>query len=241
MAILQHTAQEIAVLDTSSITRPTRPRRQDVCRASATRTRCPTLQAVIRADGGTGTFDTVTLDTAAYEALYNKRADFVITFSAWEGIEAGAAGHRAAHLRASPTTGSRTSTRWSSPATRDWVASDPAAAKAFVGATVRGFEYAAANPDDAAAILVAQNPGVFDANPELPKASAEYMAAKGLLVDANGKAGTQTLDDVDRLQLVPVRAGAADRRGRQGRSRPRPTTPRCSRTTSCRDAVRPVP
>ena len=36
----------------------------------------------------TGTFTTVTLDTAAYEALYAKRADFVITFAAWEGIEA---------------------------------------------------------------------------------------------------------------------------------------------------------
>ena len=34
----------------------------------------------------------MTLDTAAYEALYAKRADFVITFSAWEGIEAGQRG-----------------------------------------------------------------------------------------------------------------------------------------------------
>ncbi len=39
-----------------------------------------------------GTFTTVTLDTAAYEALYAKRADFVITFAAWEGIEAGQRG-----------------------------------------------------------------------------------------------------------------------------------------------------
>ena len=52
----------------------------------------PTLQAVIKDDGGTGDFDTVTLDTAAYEALYQQRADFVITFSAWEGIEAGQRG-----------------------------------------------------------------------------------------------------------------------------------------------------
>ena len=47
---------------------------------------------MIKADGGKGDFTTVTLDTAAYEALYAKRADFVITFTAWEGIEAGQRG-----------------------------------------------------------------------------------------------------------------------------------------------------
>ena len=30
----------------------------------------------------------MTLDTAAYEALYAKRADFTIPFTAWEGVEA---------------------------------------------------------------------------------------------------------------------------------------------------------
>jgi hypothetical protein len=63
-----------------------------------------------------------------------------------------------------------------------------------VGATVRGFELAAASPDDASAILVAQNPGIFDANPELPAASARFMAEQGLLVDAEGRVGVQTLD-----------------------------------------------
>ncbi len=52
----------------------------------------------------------------------------------------------------------------------------PDLAKAFVGATVRGFEMAADDPDAAAAILVAQNPGVFDGNPALPKASQEFLA-----------------------------------------------------------------
>ena len=50
--------------------------------------------------------------------------------------------------------------------------------------TVRGFELAASDPDQAAAILVAQNPGVFDANPELPLDSAEFLASGGYLVDA---------------------------------------------------------
>ena len=77
--------------DATSTARPTP--------ASATRTRSPRCSAVIKADGGTGTFKTVTLDTAAYEALYAKRADFVITFTAWEGIEASRARDRAPDLR----------------------------------------------------------------------------------------------------------------------------------------------
>ena len=48
----------------------------------------PQIKTVIKADGGKGDFDTATLSTAAYEALYNKRADFTEIFTAWEGIEA---------------------------------------------------------------------------------------------------------------------------------------------------------
>ena len=35
---------------------------------------------------------------------------------------------------------------------------------------------------------------MFDANPDLPLASARYLAEQGLLVDAAGKVGTQTLE-----------------------------------------------
>ena len=87
MAILQHTAQEIAVLDSSSITRP-RELDGKTYAGFGYPNEEPTLKSVIKADGGKGTFTTVTLDTAAYEALYAKKADFVITFAAWEGIEA---------------------------------------------------------------------------------------------------------------------------------------------------------
>ena len=193
MAILQHTAQEIAVLESSAITRP----RQLDGRTYAGfgyPNEVPTLEAVIRADGGKGTFDVVTLDTAAYEALYQARADFVITFSAWEGVEA--------ELRGIPL---RTFafTDYGFPdfyqvvlaCNTDWLAANAEAARAFVGATVRGFELAASNPDEAATILVQANPGVFDANTELPLASARFMSDAGLLVDAAGKVGDQTLEE----------------------------------------------
>ena len=46
----------------------------------------------------------------------------------------------------------------------------------------------------AAALLVSENPGVFDANKDLPKASQQFLADGGYLVDANGVFGTQTLE-----------------------------------------------
>jgi len=45
-----------------------------------------------------------------------------------------------------------------------------------------------------AAILIAQNPGAFDANPKLPLDSARYLASGGYYVDAAGKVGSQTLE-----------------------------------------------
>ena len=192
MAILQHTAQEIAVLESSSITRP-KDLDGTTYAGFGYPNEVPTLQAVIRDDGGTGDFDTVTLDTAAYEALYQQRADFVITFSAWEGIEAA---QRDIPLRAFRFTdyGFPDFYQVVLACDADWLARHPEAAKAFVGATVRGLEFAAASPDEAARILIDQNPGVFDANPDLPQASARYLAEQGLLVDAAGKGGTQTLE-----------------------------------------------
>ena len=191
MAILQHTAQEIAVLESSTITRPKELDGRTYA-GFGYPNEVPTLQAVIRNDGGTGDFDTVTLDTAAYEALYQKRADFVITFSAWEGIEAG---QRGIPLRAFKFTdyGFPDFYQVVLACDTDWLARDPEAARAFVTATARGFEFAALNPDEAAKILVDENPGVFDSNRDLPQASARFLADQGLLL-AGGRAGTQTLD-----------------------------------------------
>jgi ABC-type nitrate/sulfonate/bicarbonate transport system substrate-binding protein len=192
MAILQHTAQDIAVLADSGIERP-RGLDGKIYAGFGYPNEVPTLQSVIRADGGTGAFDVVTLDTAAYEALYSKRADFVITFTAWEGIEAA---QRGIDLRTFRFTdfGFPDFYQVVLACDRDWLTRDPVTAKAFVSATARGFGFAALNPDDAAAILVSSNPGIFDANPDLPKASATYLAEQGLFMDLHAGVGTQTLE-----------------------------------------------
>lgn len=192
MAILRHTAQDIAVLADSGIERP-KDLDGKIYAGFGYPNEVPTLQSVIRADGGTGAFDVVTLDTAAYEALYSKRADFVITFAAWEGIEAA---QRGIDLRTFRFTdfGFPDFYQVVLACDRDWLARDPVTAKAFVSATARGFGFAALNPDEAAAILVSSNPGIFDANPDLPKASATYMAEQGLFMDPHTGVGTQALE-----------------------------------------------
>ena len=191
MAILQHTAQEIAVLGSSDIKRP-RDLDGRIYAGFGYPNEEPTLRAVIKADGGSGTFTSVTLDTAAYEALYAKRADFVITFTAWEGVEANL---RGIDLRtfAFGAYGFPDFYQVVLACDRDWLTAKPELARAFVAATVRGFELAADAPDEAAALLVSQNPGVFDGNPKLPAASQRFLAAGGFLRDESGAVGRQTL------------------------------------------------
>jgi ABC-type nitrate/sulfonate/bicarbonate transport system substrate-binding protein len=147
---------------------------------------------VIKADGGKGTFKTVTLDTAAYDALYAKRADFVITFAAWEGIEAA---DRGIALRTFKFGDYGFPDFYQVVLACDgrWLTKHPDLARAFVTATARGFAFAADQPDQAAAILVAQNPGVFDGDPKLPLESQQFLASGGYLRDKDGAVGRQTL------------------------------------------------
>lgn len=190
MAILQRTAQEIAVLEASDIERP-RDLDGRTYAGFGYPNEVPTLEAVIRADGGVGEFDTVTLDTAAYEALYAERADFAITFTAWEGIEAR---QREIALRTFAFTDYGFPDFYQVVLACDtrFLEREPDLAARFVRATARGFALAAEDPDAAAEILVEANPGVFDANPDLPAESQRFLAEGGYLVDAQGRVGYQT-------------------------------------------------
>jgi ABC-type nitrate/sulfonate/bicarbonate transport system substrate-binding protein len=191
MAILQHTAQEIAVLADSGITRP-RELDRKIYAGFGYPNEEPTVRAVIEADGGKGDFRSVVLDTAAYEALFAKRADFAIVFTAWEGIEAE---QRGIALRQFAFTdyGFPDFYQVVLACDADWLAREPELAKRFVAATVRGFELAASDPDGASATLIAENPGVFDANPNLPLASARFLAEGRYYVDDQGRVGPQTI------------------------------------------------
>jgi len=148
---------------------------------------------VIKADGGKGDFKVATLDSAAYEALYNKQVDFTIPFTAWEGVEAAERGIKLRYFQFADY-GFPDFYQVVLACDRQWLEKDPDAAKRFVAATAAGFAFSAQHPDEAAALLVSENPGVFDANKDLPRASQEFLVKGGFLLDAQGTFGTQTLD-----------------------------------------------
>jgi ABC-type nitrate/sulfonate/bicarbonate transport system substrate-binding protein len=192
MAVLQHAASAIAVLADSGITRPSQLDGKTYAGFSYANEE-PTLKAVIQADGGTGTFTTIEADSTAYEALYEHKADFTIPFLAWEGVEAA---ERGIALRTFKFTdyGFPDFYQVVIACSDDFLTGHPDVARRFLAATQRGFALAASDPAQGAAILIAQNPGVFDSNPKLPLDSATFLAKGGYLVDGSGKVGYQTLD-----------------------------------------------
>ena len=192
MAIIQHDASAIAVLASSGITRPRQLDGKTYAGFGGPSAE-PMLKAIIKADGGKGDFKFVTLDSAAYEALYNKTADFTIPFTAWEGVEAKERGIDLRYFQFSDY-GFPDFYQVVLACSDDFLAAHPDVARRFVGATVQGFKYAATNPDDSAAILIAQNPGVFDGNLKLPLDSARFLAQGGYYVDSSGAVGRQTLE-----------------------------------------------
>jgi ABC-type nitrate/sulfonate/bicarbonate transport system substrate-binding protein len=192
MAILQHAASEVAVLASSSIQRP-KDLDGKTYGGFGYPNEVPTVKFVIQHDGGKGEFKNVTINTAAYEALYAKRVDATITFTAWEGIEARERGIDLRYFKF---------TDYGFPdfyqvvlaCDRQFLSRDPDAARRFVAATVRGFELASTDPTKAAADLIAENGGAFDANPDLPTESAKFLADGSFYLDGDGKVGGQTLE-----------------------------------------------
>ena len=191
-AILQKTASAIGVLADGPILRP-RDLDGKTYGSFGYPNEVPTMKAVIKANGGKGDFKVATLDSAAYEALYNKQVDFTIPFTAWEGVEAAQRGIKLRYFQFAAY-GFPEFYQVVLACDRQWLAKEPDAARRFVAATVKGFQFAADHADEAAALLVSENPGVVAANKALPKASQEFLDQGGYLVDASGVFGTQTLE-----------------------------------------------
>ncbi len=142
----------------------------------------PQIKTVIQADGGKGDFKVATLSTAAYEALYNKQADFTEIFTTWEGIEADLRGIKLRTFRYAD---------YGMPdfpgvvlvAQGKAVRDKSAKIEKFLEVTRRGYEYAAQNPDDAARQFINAVPSGTFPEPELVTRSTEalktYLVANG--------------------------------------------------------------
>ncbi|MGX1702990.1 ABC transporter substrate-binding protein [Microbacterium sp. NPDC055357] len=153
-------------------------------------------RAVIQGDGGDGDFEEVVLDTGAYEALSQQRIDFTLSVSTWQDIQADIDGHpyRAFRYQDYGVPDLQSTGIVSSDA---YLEVNPETARAFVSAVQRGYAYAAAEPENAARILIEANSDTLGAAEELVTRSATLLAEEYFVADgvAIGEAVPQKWED----------------------------------------------
>lgn len=150
----------------------------------------PELTFVIKAAGGTGKFKTVTLNTDAYQALYAGQADFALPEPTWEVIQAQLVGEP---LKTFDLTSYGFPAIYSAiiASSHQYLDAHSAIAKKFIAAVWQGYEYAAAHPADAAALLIQANESALGPQKQLVDQSANLEAAQ-YYKDAQGQIGVQT-------------------------------------------------
>ena len=134
------------------------------------------LRQMIRTAGGTGDFKTATAGTNTFQALTNGQGDFGGFYATWENVESELHG---------PALHCFVASDWGVPGNPDqlgfavnaaWLkdASHGDTLRRFLAAVRRGYNYALANPDEAADILVDQA-GEAQLDPELTRASMQEI------------------------------------------------------------------
>ena len=134
------------------------------------------LRQMIRTAGGTGDFETATAGTNTFQALTNGQGDFGGFYATWENVESELHG---------PALRCFVASDWGVPGNPDqlgfavnaaWLqdAAHSDTLRRFLAAARRGYDYALANPDEAADILVDQA-GEAQLDPELTHASMQEI------------------------------------------------------------------
>jgi ABC-type nitrate/sulfonate/bicarbonate transport system substrate-binding protein len=136
-----------------------------------------TLKTVVEKDGGN--FDNVILipstSTDEVSALESNSVDAIWIFYGWAGIACEVADLPIDYFAFADIDSVFDYYTPVIIANNDFLESDPDAAKAFLAACAKGYEYAIENPDDAAQILMDAVPELKDSS-ELVTKSQEYMA-----------------------------------------------------------------
>lgn len=139
------------------------------------------ISSIIRYDGGSGAFDTVTLGTSAYEALANGSVDFTLEVSTWEGVNSVLLNRPQRAFRYADFGVPDQHTTFLG-GNGTWITQNPEATAAFVQAAQRGYVFAAENPEHAADILIEETSGMLT-NPDLVRASMQALVDGGYLQD----------------------------------------------------------
>jgi ABC-type nitrate/sulfonate/bicarbonate transport system substrate-binding protein len=152
-ALLQQDISSIATLTSSGITRPRELDSRTYASYQA-RYEDAIVRQLIRNDGGQGTINiTYPEKLGIWDTLLTKAADATWIFNNWEGIEA-----ETQHLELTKFALADYAIPYAySPvifSTRENISANAAAYRAFLAATKQGFQFAVANPAQAAAILL---------------------------------------------------------------------------------------
>jgi ABC-type nitrate/sulfonate/bicarbonate transport system substrate-binding protein len=150
------------------------------------------IEALIQADGGQGDFTFVGLAASTHEALISEQVDFVIGFDNYEVIDS--------ELRGTPIRQFHYADYGIPPTyaglitcNNDWLDENPDVARRFVEATARAWKWAHENPDEAVAILIEENPGMFpdDHSVEWMKQGQHWQTDNEWNLDEDGNVGCQ--------------------------------------------------
>ena len=190
-AVLQKSPTEIAVLEDGPIKR-LRDLDGGLYAGWGLPYELPQWRTVIQADGGEGTAELVVLDTGAYDALLAGRVDAVEIFVTWEGLDWDRQGieyrtwrHDEFGVPDRPAVLLVTS--------GEALDEKKDALVRFMRATLRGYEFAVDDPEEAGRLLIETAGEDAFPDPELVYASASLLADE-YYVAADGRWGSQTLD-----------------------------------------------
>ncbi len=137
----------------------------------------PVMKQAIKNDGGEGKFKQVVVNTAPLDALESKKVDFVWVYDGWEGIEAK---QRGFEIKQFPII-EHGIPDYSTPniiTSPKEISERSDVLKRFMKATVRGYEFARSNPDEAARLLILANPGGTFPNEGLVYESQKYLSPR---------------------------------------------------------------
>ena len=171
------------------------------------------IRRMIQADGGKGEFDKVTVGTNTFQTLTSGQADFGGFYATWEGVQAEMYG---------PKLNCFTEPDYGVPGNADGIGiitsqklikEDPDTVRAFTQAAQKGYEYAYANPDEAAQILV-DDAGDDTLKPEFVKRSmqviteGQYWGDPAKIKDGSFVLGTNDFDGVQQYLDFIAEGGA---------------------------------
>lgn len=178
-ALVQPNTTTLMTTGASGITRPAQLAGRRYA-SYGTEFEVPMVEEMIRWDGGSGRPALVPAEKLdILSVLYDDKLDVAWGFYAWEGVQAELAGHPMRHffVQESGVPSEYFPLLFT---TADYARREPELVQAFVRATARGYEYAAAHPDEAASIFLAAVPeSVLPARPrELVERSLAWLAPR---------------------------------------------------------------